>query len=269
MMQVIIIQPEVAPFCAIPSYPAAEVPLVLDCWYLNQKGDLWNNTRFMPWRRTCWAAVLWISASCQSQHCHTVDEGVRNGLWALHATLWGKIMLEILEELLLVFCGSVSGSMCVSGEPWWGLNSLENSTCAFKGTVFLGELGLCQQCLLFLSKWNWTWSVWACCAPARASSSAEGMRSALDQGCAVSSAYLFPLSCLPFCFVSSPLPVWSEGWLCHHLCAVGDRGCLSRSWRRDQSLQGLSGLCEIIVQCRYWNTRGELRHGKWTGNQLF
>lgn len=145
-MQVIIVQPEVIPFlCHTPissSWSALGAgALALDCWYLNQKRDLWNNTRFMPWRRTCWAAVLCISASCQSQRCHIVDEGVRNGLWALHTTLWGKIMLEILEEFLLVFVALCLGPYVCLVSPGGVLSSLENSTCAFKGTVFLGEFG--------------------------------------------------------------------------------------------------------------------------------
>lgn len=76
-------------------------------------------------------------------------------------------------------------------------------------------LSLCQQRLSFPSTWNWDCSMWVCCASARVSSSAEGRRSAGDQGCAVSSAYLFCLNCLPFCSVSSLLPVSCEGWLCN------------------------------------------------------
>lgn len=39
-------------------------------------------------------------------------------------------MLEIFEEFLLVFNGSVSGSTCVSGEPRWGSKLIGNSACA-------------------------------------------------------------------------------------------------------------------------------------------
>lgn len=54
--------------------------------------------------------------------------------------------------------------------------------------------------------------MYVCRAPVRASSSVEGMRSAaIDQGCAVSSAYLYTLNLLIFVLGSYFLIVRSEG----------------------------------------------------------
>jgi len=68
-----------------------------------------------------------------------------------------------------------------------------------------------------------------CRDPVRASSSVEGIRSALDQVCAVSSAYRFVLQSSHFCLGLYFLIVRSEGWLYNCLRTVWDRGCLSMS----------------------------------------
>lgn len=95
------------------------------------------------------------------------------------------------------------------------------------------------------------------------------MRSATDQGCAVSSAYLFHLNCLPFCFVFSLLPVRSEGWLCNTLCAVGDRGCLSRSCLCRTRLPETQGLVSARAFWSLWNhsTVEMLKHERRTQAQ--
>lgn len=72
--------------------------------------------------------------------------------------------------------------------------------------------------------------MYVCCATVRASSSVEGMRSAaIDQGCAVSSAYLFTLNLFIFVLGSYFLIVRSEDWLYNYLCTVWAGGSLSMS----------------------------------------
>lgn len=95
---------------AISPHSAPEMPLLLglcsagaltlDCCYLIQKGDLWNNTSIIGRGDLLGCSVdsAGFSASYESQHYLIVDEGVRmrlhtctgavrNGLWALHTTL--------------------------------------------------------------------------------------------------------------------------------------------------------------------------------------
>lgn len=136
-------------FNAICQYSAPEMPLLLgpcstgalalDCCYLNQKGDLWNHTRLVPWRR-CWAVVLWIL-----QEFKLSVKARAATLW-MRVWEWGSTPAQMLSEMGFVYnavrknyAGNLSGVspgvLCLGAyvclvSSGGILSSLENSTCA-------------------------------------------------------------------------------------------------------------------------------------------
>lgn len=97
-------------FNAISPYSPLEMPLLLglcsagalalDCCYPNQKGDLWSNTRLVPWRRTCWAVVLWVLLELNFKH--PVKASVAT-LW-MRVWEWGSTPTQVLSEIGCGLC---------------------------------------------------------------------------------------------------------------------------------------------------------------------